>query len=95
VAAKAPDGGRRGRAPGELRPVMLERGAAPYAEGSCLVAFGDTRVLCAASVEEGVPNWRRGSGQGWLTAEYAMLPRATVERTARERGGGVWRLRLA
>ncbi len=65
---------------------MLDRGAAPYAEGSCLVTFGDTRVLCAASVEEGVPAWRRGSGLGWLTAEYAMLPRATLERTARERG---------
>lgn len=65
---------------------MLDRGAAPYAEGSCLVSFGDTRVLCAASVEEGVPAWRRGSGLGWLTAEYAMLPRATLERTARERG---------
>lgn len=59
---------------------------APYAEGSCLVAFGDTRVLCTASVEEQVPSWRRGSGEGWLTAEYAMLPRATRTRTARERG---------
>jgi ribonuclease PH len=86
--AKQRETGRRGRAPDELRPVMLERGAAPYAEGSCLVAFGDTRVLCAATVEEGVPSWRRGSGEGWLTAEYAMLPRATHERTARERGAG-------
>ncbi len=58
----------------------------PYAEGSCLVAFGDTRVLCAASVEETVPGWRRGQGLGWLTAEYAMLPRATRTRTQRERG---------
>jgi len=81
-------GGRVGRRPDELRPVTLERGAAPYAEGSCLIAFGDTRVLCAASVEAGVPGWRRGSGEGWLTAEYAMLPRATHERTARERGAG-------
>lgn len=75
-----------GRADDELRPITLERGAAPYAEGSCLVAFGDTRVLCAASVQEGVPGWRRGSGEGWVTAEYAMLPRATQQRTARERG---------
>jgi ribonuclease PH len=87
-AVKRSETTRRGRAPDELRPVMLERGAAPYAEGSCLVSFGDTRVLCAATVEEGVPNWRRGSGEGWLTAEYAMLPRATHERTARERGAG-------
>ena len=76
---------RTGRTPNELRPVRLERAALPYAEGSCLVAFGDTRVLCAASVEEGVPGWRRGRGEGWLTAEYAMLPRATKTRTQRER----------
>jgi ribonuclease PH len=68
-----------------LRPVSLVRGAAPYAEGSCRVSFGATRVLCAASVEDGVPGWRKGSGQGWLTAEYAMLPRATKSRTPRER----------
>jgi ribonuclease PH len=77
---------RAGRAADALRDVHLERGAAPNAEGSCLVAFGQTRVLCAVSVEEGVPGWRRGRGQGWLTAEYAMLPRATSTRTARERG---------
>jgi len=76
---------RAGRSAGELRPISLERGAAPYAEGSCLVAFGSTRVLCTASVEDGVPGWRRGRGEGWLTAEYAMLPRATHTRTARER----------
>src|SRR4051812_18304785 len=64
---------------------MFERGVAPYAEGSCLISFGATRVLCTASVEEGVPGWRRGSGEGWLTAEYAMLPRATRTRTSRER----------
>jgi ribonuclease PH len=69
----------------ELRPVTLERNVAPYAEGSCLVSFGSTRVLCTASVEAGVPGWRRGRGEGWLTAEYAMLPRATRTRTARER----------
>jgi len=68
-----------------MRPVTLERGVAPYAEGSCLVSFGATRVLCTASVEDGVPGWRRGRGEGWLTAEYAMLPRATRTRTSRER----------
>ena len=68
-----------------MRPVTLERRVAPYAEGSCLVSFGSTRVLCTASVEEGVPGWRRGRGEGWLTAEYAMLPRATKTRTSRER----------
>jgi ribonuclease PH len=76
---------RTGRAPDALRAVTVERGAAPYAEGSCLIAFGQTRVLCTASVEEGVPSWRRGRGEGWMTAEYAMLPRATHTRTARER----------
>jgi ribonuclease PH len=65
--------------------VTLERRVASYAEGSCLVSFGETRVLCTASVEEGVPAWRRGSGAGWLTAEYSMLPRATRTRTPRER----------
>jgi ribonuclease PH len=77
---------RIGRASHALRPVSLERGAAPNAEGSCLVTFGSTRVLCTASAEAGVPSWRRGSGEGWLTAEYAMLPRATSTRTPRERG---------
>ena len=76
---------RAGRANDALRPVTLERGAAPNAEGSCLIAFGSTRVLCTASVEDGVPGWKRGKGEGWLTAEYAMLPRATHTRTARER----------
>jgi ribonuclease PH len=64
---------------------MLERGVAAFAEGSCLVSFGATRVLCTASVEDGVPGWRRGRGEGWITAEYAMLPRATKTRTNRER----------
>ena len=77
---------RVGRAPNALRPVTLERGVASYAEGSCLVSFGATRVLCTASVEDGVPGWRRGRGEGWITAEYAMLPRATKTRTTRERG---------
>jgi ribonuclease PH len=76
---------REGRSITELRPITFERGVAPYAEGSCLITFGATRVLCTASVEEGVPGWKRGSGEGWLTAEYAMLPRATRTRTTRER----------
>ena len=76
---------RVGRSFDQLRPVTLERRVAPYAEGSCLVTFGATRVLCTASVEDGVPGWRRGSGEGWITAEYAMLPRATRTRTPRER----------
>lgn len=76
---------RSGRSARDLRQITLERGVAPYAEGSCLVSFGSTRVLCTASVEDGVPGWRKGSGQGWLTAEYAMLPRATRTRTSRER----------
>jgi ribonuclease PH len=76
---------RVGRSAEQLRPVTLERRVAPYAEGSCLVSFGATRVLCTASVEDGVPSWRRGRGEGWLTAEYAMLPRATRTRTSRER----------
>lgn len=76
---------RTGRGNAELRTISLERGVAPYAEGSCLISFGATRVLCTASVEEGVPGWKRGSGEGWLTAEYAMLPRATRTRTSRER----------
>ena len=73
------------RQPTELRAITLERNAVPYAEGSCLVSFGETRVLCAASVELSVPAWKKGRGEGWITAEYAMLPRATRTRTARER----------
>jgi ribonuclease PH len=76
---------RTTRRDNETRIVTLERGVAPYAEGSCLVSFGSTKVLCTASVEEGVPGWKRGRGEGWLTAEYAMLPRATKTRTSRER----------
>ena len=76
---------RHGRSASALRPITFERGVAPYAEGSCLIIFGATRVLCTASVEEGVPGWKRGKGEGWLTAEYAMLPRATRTRTSRER----------
>lgn len=66
-----------------MRPVRIERGFLPQAEGSCLITVGQTRVVCAVTVEEKVPAWRRGMG-GWLTAEYAMLPRATEQRTARE-----------
>jgi ribonuclease PH len=76
-----------GRAPNALRPLTIELGAAPYAEGSCLIATGNTRVLCAASVGVGVPAWRERSGAGWVTAEYGMLPRSTHTRTSRERGG--------
>jgi ribonuclease PH len=75
-----------GRTAAQLRPVSFERGTAPHAEGSCLVRFGTTTVLCTASVEDGVPSWRKGKGLGWLTAEYAMLPRATHTRSPRERG---------
>ena len=76
------------RAPDELRAVSLERHVARYAEGSCLVKFGETHVLCTASLEEKAPPWLRGSGKGWVTAEYAMLPRATAERTRRESTSG-------
>ena len=73
-----------GRTPDQLRPVSIERGWSKHAEGSVLVSFGDTKVLCTASVTEGVPRWRKGSGEGWVTAEYAMLPRATNTRGDRE-----------
>jgi ribonuclease PH len=76
-----------GRRPDQGRPITIETDVAPYAEGSCLIATGDTRVLCTASVAEGVPPWRERSGAGWVTAEYAMLPRATHTRTGRERSG--------
>ena len=76
-----------GRANDQLRPLVLERKANPYAEGSCLIRMGGTLVHCTASVEPGVPGFKKGSGEGWVTAEYAMLPRATVERTSRERTG--------
>ena len=72
------------RRPDELRPVTFTRSWLDHAEGSCLVDYGKTRVLCAASVTQGVPRWRRGSGLGWVTAEYAMLPRATNTRSDRE-----------
>ena len=73
-----------GRTPEELRPVTIQRGWSKHAEGSVLVSFGDTRVLCTASATQGVPRWRKGSGEGWVTAEYSMLPRATNTRGDRE-----------
>ncbi|MFF5143581.1 ribonuclease PH [Streptomyces sp. NPDC013157] len=73
-----------GRTPEQLRPITIERGWSKHAEGSVLVSFGDTKVFCTASVTEGVPRWRKGSGEGWVTAEYAMLPRATNTRGDRE-----------
>ncbi|MER5573578.1 ribonuclease PH [Streptomyces massasporeus] len=73
-----------GRTPQQLRPITIERGWSKHAEGSVLVSFGDTKVFCTASVTEGVPRWRKGSGEGWVTAEYSMLPRATNTRGDRE-----------
>ncbi|MBT8003826.1 MAG: ribonuclease PH [Rhodospirillales bacterium] len=77
-----------GRNVDQLRAVSLEPGFSKYAEGSCLIRFGDTHVLCAASVDETVPRWMRGSGKGWVTAEYGMLPRSTHTRTNREAARG-------
>jgi len=76
------------RQPDELRAVSLERGAVKYAEGSCMVKFGDTHVLVTATLEERLPPWLKGQGRGWVTAEYGMLPRATSERTRREAAAG-------
>lgn len=77
-----------GRGPRELRPLTLERSVLKYPEGSALIVAGDTRVICTASVESGVPSWLRGQGRGWITAEYSMLPRATQQRTPREASRG-------
>ena len=77
-----------GRRPDQLRPVTIEPGYLKFAEGSCLISVGHTRVLCAATLEERVPQWMKGRGTGWVTAEYAMLPRATQERTQREASKG-------
>ena len=74
-----------GRTPEQPRALRIERGVSEYAEGSCLISTGRTRVLCTATVERGVPGWRKGSGEGWVTAEYSMLPRATHSRNQRER----------
>ena len=73
-----------GRSADQLRPVTITRNWLDHAQGSCLIEFGKTKVLCAASASEGVPRWRKGSGLGWVTAEYAMLPQATHDRSARE-----------
>ena len=73
-----------GRSPDQLRPVTMTPGFMPNAEGSCLVEFGDTKVICTATVEDSVPRWMMGRGTGWLTAEYSMLPRSTNERVQRE-----------
>ncbi len=75
-----------GRDPGALRPITIELGRARHAEGSCLISAGHTQVLCAATVEDRVPDWRAGRGAGWVTAEYSMLPRSTHTRSSRERG---------
>ena len=77
-----------GRAADQLRNVSFEMGFSKYAEGSCLIKFGDTHVLCTATVEEKVPGWMRGSGEGWVTAEYGMLPRSTHDRMRREASSG-------
>lgn len=77
-----------GRTPDQLRAVSFERGFTKHAEGSCLVRFGDTHVLCTASLEEKVPPWLKNGGKGWVTAEYGMLPRATHDRTRREAAAG-------
>ncbi|HEX8444913.1 MAG TPA: ribonuclease PH [Allosphingosinicella sp.] len=77
-----------GRAPDQMRAISMEPGFTRHAEGSCLVSFGDTRVLCTASVETNLPPWLRGKGKGWVTAEYGMLPRATHTRGRREAASG-------
>ncbi len=77
-----------GRAPDELRPLVLKRRFNKYAEGSVLIELGETRVVCTATIEERVPPWLRGHGQGWVTAEYGMLPRSTKERSPRESATG-------
>jgi ribonuclease PH len=76
------------RQPDEMRAISLERGVSKHAEGSCLVKFGDTHVLCTASLEEKVPAWLRNAGKGWVTAEYGMLPRSTGDRMRREAASG-------
>ncbi len=77
-----------GRAPDEMRPITIETGFTKHAEGSCLISFGGTRVLCTASVEDRLPPWMRGKGEGWVTGEYSMLPRSTHTRSSREAARG-------
>ncbi len=79
---------RSGRAPDEMRAITIETGYTKHAEGSCLIGFGDTKVLCTASIEERIPPWLRGKGEGWVTGEYSMLPRATHTRGQREAAKG-------
>ena len=75
-----------GRAPDEMRAINIETGFTKHAEGSCLISFGETKVLCNASIEDRTPPWLRGKGEGWVTAEYSMLPRSTHTRSMRARG---------
>lgn len=77
-----------GRAPDEMRAITIETGYTKHAEGSCLISFGETKVLCTASIEERIPPWLRGKGEGWVTGEYSMLPRATHTRGSREAARG-------
>ncbi|HWL66251.1 MAG TPA: ribonuclease PH, partial [Actinomycetota bacterium] len=73
-----------GRGAADLRPVTLTPAFMPYAEGSCFVEMGETKVICTATIEDGVPRWMKGQGAGWVTAEYSMLPRSSPERVTRE-----------
>jgi ribonuclease PH len=88
IGNRPPSARSDGRAPRELRPISFELGVQKWAEGSCIVHFGDTRVLCAATIADRVPPHLRGKGTGWVTAEYSMLPRATAERSDRESAKG-------
>ena len=82
-----------GRKPDEMRDITIETDVTRYAEGSCMICFGHTRVLCTASVEDGVPSFLKGSGKGWVTAEYGMLPRSTHSRMDRKRAASSGRPR--
>ena len=88
IGNRPPSARSDGRGPQDLRPITFELGVQKWAEGSCIVQFGDTRVLCAATIADRVPPHLRGKGTGWVTAEYSMLPRATAERTDRESAKG-------
>ena len=88
IGNRPPSARADGRGPGDLRPIGFQLGVQKWAEGSCLVRFGDTQVLCAATIADRVPPHLRGKGTGWVTAEYSMLPRATAERTDRESAKG-------
>lgn len=88
TAPSIPSGRPSGRTPDEMRTITIETGYTKHAEGSCLIGFGDTKVLCTASIEERIPPWMRGKGEGWVTGEYSMLPRATHTRGSREAARG-------